>query len=140
MAKSLQQTVQNYVNSAPVAQANYLAGVQASTKPIVQAAIAAQQSMVANFNAAVQNGSWANRLQAVGDAGIKAAIVAKANNYSTGIQAGQGKYQTRMATWLPIIDQAAATVNAMPSGSLAASINRVTQMMTLLHNAKLAGN
>jgi hypothetical protein len=40
MAKSLQQTVQNYVNSAPTAQANYTAGIQASTKPIVQAAVA----------------------------------------------------------------------------------------------------
>lgn len=140
MAKSLQQTVQNYVNSAPVAQQNYVAGIQASNKPIVSAATAAQGAMVANFNAAVQSGLWANRLAAVGDAGIKAAAVAKAGNYSTGIQAGQGKYQTKMQTWLPIIDGAANTVNAMPSGTLAASINRVSQFMTILHNAKLAGN
>lgn len=140
MAKSLQQTVQNYVNSAPVAQANYVAGIQASTKPIVQAAINAQAAMVANFNASVQSGLWANKLNARGDGYIKTQAVAKAQNYSTGIVAGQNNYQARMQVWLPIIDQAAATVNAMPSGSLAASINRVTQMMTLLHNAKLAGN
>ena len=140
MAKTLQQTVANYVASAPVAQQNYVSGINASTKPIVQAAVAAQGAMVANFNQAVTSGLWANRLQAVGDAGIKAAAVAKATNYSTGITAGQGKYQARMQTWLPIIDNAAATVDAMPSGTLAASINRVTQFMTILHNAKLAGN
>lgn len=139
MAKTLQDTVQNYVNSAPTAQANYVKGIQASTKPIVQAAVAAQGAMVANFNAAVSNGTWANRLAAVGDAGIKAAAVAKASNYSTGVQAGQAKYQTRMSTWLPIIDNAAQQVNAMPSGTLAASINRASQFMTLLHNAKLQG-
>ena len=140
MAKTLQQTVTNYVNSAPTAQQNYTAGIQASTKPIVQTAVAAQGAMVANFNAAVTSGLWANRLQAVTDQGIKAAAVAKAQNYSTGITAGQGKYQTRMQVWLPIIDNAAATVDAMPSGTLAASINRVSQFMTILHNAKLAGN
>ncbi len=140
MAKSLQQTVQNYVNSAPTAQQNYVAGIAASNKPIVSAAIAAQGAMVANFNAAVNSGLWANKLNARGDQYIKAQATAKAGNYATGITAGQGNYQTRMSVWLPIIDNAASTVDAMPSGTLAASINRVSQFMTILHNAKLAGN
>lgn len=140
MAKTLQQTTDNYKASAPTAQTNYVAGVKASTKPIVQAAVAAQGAMVANFNAAVQSGLWANRLNNVGDAAIRQAAVDKAGNYSTGITTGATKYGQRMATWLPIIDGAANTVNAMPSGTLAASINRVSQFMTILHNAKLAGN
>lgn len=140
MAKTLQQTVANWTNSGPTAQTNYVAGVKASTKPIVSSAVAAQGAMVANFNAAVQSGLWANRLSAVGDAAIRQAAVDKAGNYSTGFTAGANKYSARMATWLPIIDGAANTVNAMPSGTLAASINRVSQFMTILHNAKLAGN
>lgn len=140
MAKTLQQTVANYVGSAPTAQTNYVAGVKASTKPIAQAAIAAQGAMVSNFNAAVASGRWAGRLQAVGDVAIRQAAVDKAANYSNGITNGQGKYQARMSTWLPIIEGAANTVDAMPSGTLAASINRVSQFMTILHNAKLAGN
>lgn len=140
MAKTLQQTVANWTNSAPTAQQNYSAGIQASTKPIVSAAIAAQGAMVANFNAAVTSGLWANKLNARGDAYIKSQAIAKAANFANGIQQGQGNYQTAMQTWLPIIDNAAATVNGMPSGTLAASINRVSQFMTILHNAKLAGN
>lgn len=140
MAKSLTETVANYVGSAATAQTRYVAGVKASTKPIAAAAIAAQGAMVANFNAAVQSGRWANRLSGIGDQAIRQAAVDKAANYSNGITNGQAKYQARMQVWLPIIDNAASTVDAMPSGSLGASINRVTQFMTLLHNAKLAGN
>lgn len=139
MAKTLQQTVANWTNSAPTATANYVAGIQSSTKPIVSAAVAAQGAMVSNFNTAVSSGRWANNLARVGDAGIKAAAVAKQANFSAGLSTGQAKYQSAMQTWLPIIDNAAATVDAMPSGTLAASINRVTQFMTILHNAKLSG-
>lgn len=139
MAKSLQDTVANWTGSAPTAQTNYVKGLQASTKPIVSAAVAAQGAMVANYNQAVTSGRWANNLAKVGDAGIKAAAVAKAANFANGLTQGQAKYQQAMQVWLPIIDNAAAQVNAMPSGTLAASINRVSAFMTALHNAKLQG-
>lgn len=136
MAKSLAQTVQAWTNSGATAQANYVSGIQSSTKPIVQAAIASQGAMVANFNQAVQSGRWASKLSAVGDAGIKAAAVAKAANFSNGLTQGQAKYQTAMQTWLPIIDAAAANANAMPSGSLAQNLARANAFATSLYNAK----
>lgn len=136
MAKSLADTVSAWTNSGATAQANYVKGIQQSTKPIVQAAVNAQGAMVANFNQAVQSGRWAARLGAVGDAGIKAAAIAKQANFSNGLTQGQQKYQTAMQTWLPIIDAAAANANAMPSGSLSQNLARANAFATALYNAK----
>lgn len=136
MAKSLADTVSAWTNSGATAQANYVKGIQSSTKPIVQAAIASQGAMVANFNQAVQSGRWASKLSAVGDSGIKQAAIAKAANFSNGLTQGQAKYQTAMQTWLPIIDAAAANANAMPSGSLSQNLARANAFATALYNAK----
>lgn len=136
MAKTLQETVANWTNSAPTAEANYVKGVQSSTRPIVQAAVAAQGAMVSNFNQSVTSGRWASALNAVGDGGIRAAAVAKSANFSNGLNQGAPKFQAAMATWLPIIDNAATQARSMPSGSLAASIARSAKFQTLLYNAK----
>jgi hypothetical protein len=139
MAKSLQQTVQNWTNSAGTAQANYTAGVQATNVDVVGRAVANAGAAVTNYTTAITSGLWAARLQAVGTAGWKAATVAKATNYATGFAAGATKYNNAMSRWLPIIDAAAAQVNSMPSGSIAASKARVNAFMDILHNAKLQG-
>ena len=136
MAKSLADTVSAWTNSASTAQANYVKGIQSSTAPIVQAAIASQGAMVSNFNQAVTSGRWAARLNAVGDAGIRAAAVAKAANFANGITQGTTKYQTAMSTWLPIIDQAAATARAMPATVGGPNNNRSAAFATALWNAK----
>lgn len=100
-------------------------------------AVAAQGAMLANFSQAVTSGRWARRIQeSGGTANWKAASVAKAANYGTGVAAGKQKYQTAMQTWLPIIQANAQAVRSMPSGSLAASIARATQFITLMHQAK----
>lgn len=136
MAKSLQDTVSAWTNSASAAQANYVKGVQSSTAPIVQAAIASQGAMVSNFNQSVTSGRWAAKLSAVGDAGIRAAAVTKAANFANGITQGAGKYQSAMSTWLPIIDQAAATARAMPATVGGPNNNRSAAFATALWNAK----
>lgn len=136
MAKSLQDTVAAWTNSAGTAQTNYVKGIQSSSAPIVQAAIAAQGAMVSAFNESVSSGRWANALNAVGDAGIRAAAVAKAGNFATGIQQGATKYQAAMATWLPIIDQAAAKARAMPATVGGPNNNRSASLATDLWNAK----
>lgn len=100
-------------------------------------AIAAQGVMAANFAQAVSSGRWARRVQESGGTqNWKSQSAKKAGNYGTGVSAGKDKYQTAMQTWLPITYANAAAVRQMPSGSLAASIARATQFITLMHNAK----
>lgn len=85
--KTPQQANQKWVASTNVGQGTWLANLQATTKPITAAAIAARPKMQANFQTATAaGGSWETRLTAVGDAGVKAAAAAKQNNYGTGVQ------------------------------------------------------
>ena len=134
----LATTVSRWRDSAAVGQQRYTEGVQATQEDVVGKAIAAQSALLANFTQAVSSGRWARRLGEIGNAGWKSKTLAKAANYGVGITAGVDEYQRQMQTWLPIIDAAAASVNAMPSGTLAASIARMTAFATALNNAKLS--
>jgi hypothetical protein len=134
----LATTVARWKESAALGQSRYSEGVQATQVDVVGRAVAAQPKMLANVTQAITSGRWARRLQETGTAGWKAATVAKAANYATGIAAGGDKYQRAMTEWLPIIQSAAASVQAMPNGSFQDSIARMTAFATALHNAKLA--
>jgi len=136
MAKTLQQTVANYTGAAPRAQADWLAGIQATTVDPTALAAAAGQQAVMNYTQAWTSGRVAAGLARAGKQGWIAGAQAKQQNYASGIANAGPKYQAAMQTWLPIIDNAAATVKAMPSGSLAASQARAAQFMAILYNAK----
>lgn len=136
MAKSLSDTVTAWTNSGGTAGTNYVAGIRASTAPIVQAAINSQGAMVANFNQAVSSGRWANNLNAVGDQGIKQAAIDKVQNYTNGFQQGGTKYSAAMSVWLPRIDAAAAAARAMPAVQGGPNNNRSAAFATALYNAK----
>lgn len=136
MAADLTTTVSRWTSGAQGAQQKYVEGVQTTSKDPVAAAIRAEGALVANFTASVTSGRWRTKLSAKGKQGWIDAVVAKANNYSTGIQAGTTNYERSMTTWLPIIQQAAAQVQTMPSGTLANSIARMTAFSTALYNRK----
>lgn len=85
---------QRWGQSAGTAQTRFTEGVNATTKDPGQAAAAAQNKMLTGVTNAVTSGYWARRVQEGGAlANWKAATVAKANNYSTGIAASGNKYQ-----------------------------------------------
>ena len=136
MAKTLQQTVANYTGSAPKAQADWLTGIENTQVDPTQLAAQAGQVAASNYTQAITSGRWAAKLQASGKQGWLAGSRAKQQNYATGIANAGPKFQAAMGTWLPIIDNAAAQVRAMPSGSLAASQARAAAFMQLLYNAK----
>lgn len=136
MAKTLAQTVQNYENSAPTAAADWVSGSQAyQGDPTALAAQAGNQA-VANYSQAWTSGRVQAGLQRAGRQGWINGITANQQKYAMGIQNAGPKYQAAMSTWLPIIDQAAQTVKAMPSGTLAASQARASAFMQILYNAK----
>jgi len=136
MAKSLAQTVQNYTNAAPRAQADWLAGIQATTVDPTALAAQAAQAALSGYSNAITSGRWQAGLARAGKQGWVTGATNKQQNYATGIANAGPKYQQAMGTWLPIIDQAAAAVRAMPSGSLAASQARASAFMAALYNAK----
>jgi len=130
------------IKSAAQANAKWLAGtaaasgtngswatnLQQTTKPIVARAIEQQQVMVSNFNRAVQDGKWANNLQAVGDGGIKQAAVAKADNYGTGTQQGSPgatKFSNFITKLIAYEAQNLPQIYQMPKGTLAAGKARM---------------
>ncbi|HTR78230.1 MAG TPA: hypothetical protein VMH39_08975 [Gemmatimonadaceae bacterium] len=139
MAKTLQQTVQNWTNGAAGGQQAYVDGINGTTVDVVGNAIAAQSAMVSGFTQAVTSGRWARNLQAVGTSGWKTASVAKAANWGVGISAGQQKYQQAMSIWLPIIDSLAAQAKQMPGGTTANRIARSQFFLTQLAAAKASG-
>lgn len=139
MAKSLTQTIEAYTSSAPRAQTNWLAGIQSTTVDPTALAAQAGQAAVSNYTLAWTSGRVAAGLARAGKQGWLAGATAKQQNYATGIQNAGPRYQAAMQRWLPIIDSAAQTVRAMPSGSLAASQARAAAFMAALYNAKRQG-
>lgn len=137
MALTPQQVADRWEAGASGAQTKWQQAIQDTQADQAGRAIAAQGAMLANFSRAVSSGFWQRRIQeSGGTANWKAQSIAKAANYGTGVAAGKTKYANAMQRWLPIIYANAAAVRQMPSGSLANSIARATQFITLMANAK----
>lgn len=125
--KTAQQSSAAWNASTATGTTAWIDGLNASNKPIVAAAIAQRAVMQSNFaQATAQGGSWQTNLSAVGDAGIKAAAQAKSGNYALGVQQGQGKFETAITKILAYEQAGLAGLNALPSGTTAAAVQRVT--------------
>jgi hypothetical protein len=117
---------QRWQAAASTAQTRYTEGVQTTSKDPTQLAAAQAQKMLAGVQNAVSSGYWQRRLADVGKTGWQAATVAKANNYSTGIQASGTKYQTGYQNFWNYMGPYYNTLQGMPKNSLADSITRAT--------------
>ena len=136
MATDVATAVERWAAGAGQGQQRYTEGIQNTTKDPTSLAVAAQAKMLANTTQAITSGRWARNLAKAGKAGWQSAALAKASNWGTGIQAGRAKYEQAMGTWLPIINQAAAQVQSMPSATIEDSAARSRAFMVALHNAK----
>ena len=136
VAKTLQQTVDNYKGSAATASADWAAGANQFQGDPTALAAAQAQAAVSNFAQAVSSGRWAAGLARSGRQGWINGVNANQQKYAMGVQNAGPKYQAAMQTWLPIIENAAQQVRQMPSGSLAASQARAAAFMQALYNAK----
>jgi hypothetical protein len=112
--------------SASTAQTRYTEGVQNTQKDPTQLAAAQAQKMLAGVSNAVTSGYWQRRLADVGKAGWQQATVAKANNYSTGIQASGNKFQAGYTAFWNYMTPYYNQLQSMPKTSLADSIARAT--------------
>lgn len=125
--KTAQQAAAKWDASTALGGQTWLQNLQATNKPIVDAAIAQRAVAVSNFSQALQpGGSWETRLRAVGDQGIKAAAAAKAGNYATGVSQAQPRFQSAITKILAYESAGLQAIYAMPKGTTAAGIARAT--------------
>ena len=116
---------QRWAQRTSAAQTDYIAGAEATSKDPTQLAINNQARLLANFQQAVNSGKWANNLRAVGKGGWLQAIRDKANNFSTGVNAAEGKVAAKFAPLLQYENNLQQQVDAMPNVTDADRENRM---------------
>ena len=125
--KTPQQAAAKWDASTSTGQQTWLTNLQATTKPIVQAAINNRAVMQQNFSAATQpGGRWETNLAKVGDGGIKQAAQAKQQNYGTGVSQAQPKFLSAITKILAYESAGLPAIYAMPSGTTAAGVARAS--------------
>ena len=129
---------QRYVAGASAGQQRFVEGVQNTSKDPTQLAVAAQQKMLTNVTAAITSGKYARNLSRVGKAGWQQATVAKAANYSVGIQAGASKYEQAIGPVLTQIASLQSQIASMPNNSIEDAIARSAAFQRGLHNWALS--
>lgn len=112
----------------------WVQNTQATTKPIVSAAIAARTAMQQNFaTATAPGGVWETRLNAIGDAGIKAAVGTAEPMYVAGTLRGQGKFNTAIGKIIQAEQNILPSIYSMASGTQAASEARMLSFSRQMH-------
>lgn len=138
--RSLQQTVDNWKASTQTGQQRYLDGVANSQVDVIGRAIAALPQAAANYQAAINSGLTARRLQAAGNQGWKDGVRNGGGAaWSAGVTAKAGKYQERMAPVLQFEAGLQQQIDAMPSGSPAANDARMLAWANGMRQAKANG-
>ena len=136
MAKTLDQVVNKWSNSASSAQSSWLTGIEGTTVDPTALAAANEQGYLSGVQQAVSTGLWRRKLQAAGKGKWLANSVAKQGNYGTGITGGKDAYQNAMSTWLPIEQQLGAAARAMPGQTIDQRLARSTYVARQLYNRK----
>jgi len=131
-----QQAAQAWLQGAQGAQTKWVTNLTNTQADIVGRAIANSNVAVSNYSQSINSGRWAAALQAVGNAGIKAAASAKQANYGTGIQAGESKYAAKIGPILAYIGAGLPQLESMPSGTTAAGVARATFWIQYMAGAK----
>ena len=132
----------NWNNAMQQASEPYMKGIQATTVDPAEAAIAQQTRLVANFNAAINNGSWAGGLRASAAKGIwKANALSKGvARIGPGAQQAVPKVQAHAQAMFPVLQQLQATVASMPKGGTENALSRVRAMLTAMAQFKASKN
>lgn len=138
MAKSItaDEVVRKWQERGANSAATVRAGVQAVTESPMEKAAARKDAYLAGVQRAVASGKYEARLRAVSLQSWKDAMLGKGiQNMQTGYaDAGNSrKFLAFMREFLPYVRQGAATVRAMPKGTLQQSIDRAAAMIR--HNA-----
>lgn len=127
---------QRWQSAASTAQTRYTEGVQSTQKDPTALAAAQASKMLAGVQTAITSGRWQRKLAEVGKAGWQTATLAKANNYSTGINASLSKYQAGYGAFASYMSPYQNQIASMPKNNLADSIARATAWIQAAANYK----
>jgi hypothetical protein len=132
--KSAAQAASNWSGSAGRAQADYVAGVQGTTKDQAALAVAAGARYIAGVTDAYASGRWAAGIQRGGTPYWKSQSEKKAANYGVGYSAGAANYQAAANKVMAAIAQGVA--NLPPRGDINMNLQRSASLATYLHGLK----
>jgi DUF917 family protein len=131
------QIAQKWVDRTSAATQAYTDGINAVTVNPMQKAAANSAGYLAGVQAAVASGKWQAGLNRVSQQQWQQkAIQLGAQRLATGVAAAKMKYQSFMDSFLPVLSQNVAQVNAMPNNSYEARKARAVAMMDLNHQFK----
>lgn len=129
--KTAQQANDAWKASGPKATTNYAAGVAAYNGDWAAATVAQESVLLQNVTAAIQNGTWRNKVNATATSGWKTATQAKAPNFTTGFTAGA---PNQLASATKLMNELASIVpNLPPRGTFEQNKLRATTLMDALH-------
>jgi hypothetical protein len=134
MAKTAAQAAANWSGSGARAQADYVAGVTATTKDWAGLTTAAVPRMVAGVNAAAANGRIQAGINRGGTQYWKSQTEKKAANYANGFAQGGSNYSAAAAKFIPAI--ANIVQGLPPRGDIMANLQRVQGLALGLHQLK----
>lgn len=129
--KTAAQANAAWVAAAVPATAAYDAGVTNYTGDWAGATTAQEQTMLINITQAINNGTWRNKVNAVGTQGWKTATVNKKANYQAGYNAGSA---AQLASATKLFNALSGIVPGLPArGTYAENKVRATTLMDALH-------
>ena len=129
--KTAQQAAANWANSQGRATQAYADGIAGYTGDWAGATVSQEAALLQGVTQAITSGRWRQGVAAVGTSGWKAAVVAKAPNYSQGFSAGAAAQAAAMQKIM------AALGNIVPNlparGTFEQNKVRATTLMDALH-------
>ncbi len=132
--KTAQQAASNYQASAGRAQADWLSGIQNTSKDQAGLAVAAGTRYIQGVQDAYASGRWAAGLTRRGTQYWKSQAEKKQSSYGTGIAAGAGNYANAASKLLPAI---ASIVQGLPArGDINQNLQRSAGLALALHSQK----
>ena len=132
--KSVAQGTSNYKGSAGRAQADWLAGVQGTSKDQAGLAVAAGARYIQGVNEAYSSGRWAAGLQRGGTSYWKTQTEKKQANYGTGLANGGDNYAAAAQKLYPAIANIVSSLP--PRGDINQNLQRGNSLALALHGAK----
>lgn len=133
--ESIQQAAQKWANGYAQSGNAIKAGVQNPSRDPTQAAIAAQQTLLANLTAAITSGRWAQGLQQSGLQGWQQGMLNKTiPSLATRAQVGQGHYAAFLQQWIPPLQSFIQTLP--PRADYATNKSRMNAVLDYMHGQR----
>jgi len=132
MAKNLtpQQVAEKHARRTKGAQQDMIAGVNAVAVNPAEKAVAKEQKLVSNWNAAIQSGKWSRGMKRVTLDGWKKSMIEKgAGRVAAGIDASIDKTTEFFAQLLPFQADLVAKIDKMPDLTIEDSVARSAEFI-----------